>query len=343
MPITTPRPRCGCCMQQEHRGSARFQLQEGRKRRIHHRFTKFGNFKLQIQSRAQLILKVHPQRVAARPPPPERPGASWRAGWALPAPKQGSPGWGYPKTPSRPCCAKMGCFTFIKVMMILFNLAIFLGGGALLGVGIWVTVDGQSFLKIFGTLSSSVLQVVNVSYFLIVIGAILVIIGFLGCYGAQKESKCLLMMFFSVVLIIFIAEIAAAVVVLVYTSLAETFLTAVVTPILKENYGANDDFTRIWNATMSEVGCCGLNNYTDFENSPWYTQHKTYPPPCCDNKYPCNESLAAGSHVQGCFDQILEDIKMNADVVGGVAAGIAALEIAAMAVSMYLYCHLDQK
>lgn len=34
---------------------------------------------------------------------------------------------------------------------------------------------------------------------------------------------------------------------------AETFLTAVVTPILKENYGANDDFTRIWNATMSEV------------------------------------------------------------------------------------------
>lgn len=113
----------------------------------------------------------------------------------------------------------MGCFTFIKVMMILFNLAIFLGGGALLGVGIWVTVDGQSFLKIFGTLSSSVLQVVNVSYFLIVIGAILVIIGFLGCYGAQKESKCLLMMFFSVVLIIFIAEIAAAVVVLVYTSL----------------------------------------------------------------------------------------------------------------------------
>lgn len=69
-----------------------------------------------------------------------------------------------------------------------------LGGGALLGVGIWVTVDGQSFVKIFGGISSTVLQVVNVGYFLIVIGAILLIIGFLGCYGAQKESKCLLMM-----------------------------------------------------------------------------------------------------------------------------------------------------
>lgn len=69
-----------------------------------------------------------------------------------------------------------------------------LSGGTLLGVGIWVKVDGESFLKIFGTLSSSILQVVNVAYLLIVIGAILLVVGFLGCYGAQKESKCLLMM-----------------------------------------------------------------------------------------------------------------------------------------------------
>ncbi|XP_032047708.1 tetraspanin-1 [Aythya fuligula] len=237
----------------------------------------------------------------------------------------------------------MGFFTFIKVMMILFNLAIFLGGGALLGVGIWVTVDGQSFVKIFGGISSTVLQVVNIGYFLIVIGAILLIIGFLGCYGAQKESKCLLMMFFSVVLIIFIAEVAAAVVVLVYTSLAETFLTAVVTPILKEKYGDDHEFTHIWNVTMAEFNCCGLNNYTDFEGSPWYEQNKNFPPPCCEGLSPCSASLVATNVVQGCFDQILEDIKTNADVAGGVAAGIAALEIASMAVSMYLYCRLDQK
>ncbi|XP_075013143.1 tetraspanin-1 [Calonectris borealis] len=237
----------------------------------------------------------------------------------------------------------MGCFTFIKVMMILFNLAIFLGGGTLLGVGIWVTVDGQSFLDIFGSLSSSVLQVVNVSYFLIAIGAILLVIGFLGCYGAQRDSKCLLMMFFSVVLIIFIAEVAAAVVALVYTSLAETLLTAVVTPVLKEKYGADMKFTHIWNVTMNEVHCCGLNNYTDFTDSPWYKEKGTYPEPCCKDLQPCNNTLAAESDVQGCFHQILEEIKTNAGVVGGVAAGIAALEIAAMAVSMYLYCELDQK
>uniref|UniRef100_A0A8C5IZ36 Tetraspanin n=1 Tax=Junco hyemalis TaxID=40217 RepID=A0A8C5IZ36_JUNHY len=237
----------------------------------------------------------------------------------------------------------MGCFTFIKVMMILFNLAIFLSGGTLLGVGIWVKVDGESFLKIFGTLSSSILQVVNVAYLLIVIGAILLVIGFLGCYGAQKESKCLLMMFFSVVLIIFIAEVAAAVVALVFTGLAETLLTGLVTPLLKEKYGADDAFTQIWNITMTEVHCCGLNNYTDFNNSYYFDTHHGYPRQCCDMQEPCNSTVAAEMAVQGCFKQILEEIRTNAGVAGGVAAGIAALEIAAMAVSMYLYCRLDEK
>ncbi|NXB19512.1 TSN1 protein, partial [Rhagologus leucostigma] len=238
---------------------------------------------------------------------------------------------------------KMSCFTFIKVMMILFNLAMFLAGGVLLGVGIWVNVDGESFLKIFGALSSSVLQVVHVSYLLIVIGAILLVIGFLGCYGAQKESRCILMTLFSVLLIIFIAEIAAAVVVLVFTSLAETLLTGLVTPLLKEKYGMNDAFTQTWNVTMTEVHCCGLNNYTDFNNSYFYETHGSYPRQCFGVSPPLAHPHLRGCLPQGCFKQILKEIKTNAGVAGGVAAGIAALEIAAMAVSMYLYCRLDRK
>ncbi|NWV19321.1 TSN1 protein, partial [Origma solitaria] len=239
--------------------------------------------------------------------------------------------------------AKMGFFTFIKVMMILFNLAIFLAGGTLLGVGIWVKVDGESFLDIFGSISSSVLQVVNVSILLIVIGAILLVIGFLGCYGAQKESKCLLMMFFSVVLIIFIAEVAAAVVALVFTGLAETLLTGLVTPLLKEKYGQDPSFTHIWNVTMTKVHCCGLNNYTDFTDSFWLEAHGTYPKQCFGVLPPLAHPHPCACLLQGCFPQILDEIRTNAVVAGGVAAGIGALEIAAMAVSMYLYCRLDEK
>lgn len=34
---------------------------------------------------------------------------------------------------------------------------------------------------------------------------------------------------------------------------AETLLTAVVTPLLKEKYGRDSSFTHIWNVTMEEV------------------------------------------------------------------------------------------
>ncbi|XP_042320992.1 tetraspanin-1 [Sceloporus undulatus] len=238
----------------------------------------------------------------------------------------------------------MSCFTFLKVMMVLFNLAIVLGGGALLGIGIWVSVDSGSFVQMFGPLSSSVLQFVNVGYLLIAIGAVLFVLGFLGCCGAQKESKCLLITFFTIILIIFIVEIAAAVVALVYTSLAETILQGTVTQLLKNEYGKSKDITTVWNTTMTELKCCGLSNYTDFDNSYYMQTHSgDYPSFCCKNKDPCDATTAQISNIPGCFPQLLDAIRQNAGVVGGVAAGICALELAAMVVSMYLYCRLDEK
>ncbi|XP_070260931.1 tetraspanin-1 [Myotis yumanensis] len=238
----------------------------------------------------------------------------------------------------------MQCYSFIKTMMILFNFLIFLCGVALLAVGIWVSVDGPSFLKIFGPLSSSAMQFVNVGYFLIAAGAVLFALGFLGCYGAHTENKCALMMFFFILLIIFIAEVAAAVVALVYTSVAEHYLTLVAVQTIRKDYGSQKDFTQVWNSTMEGLKCCGFNNYTDFEESPYFTDNQVFPPYCCFNDVngtePCTKKRAEDRPVQGCFKQLLSDVRTNAITVGGVAAGIGGLELAAMIVSMYLYCNL---
>lgn len=236
----------------------------------------------------------------------------------------------------------MGCFSFLKTVTIIFNTLIFLCGAALLAVGIWVSVDGPSFVKIFGPLSSSAMQFVNVGYFLIAAGAVLFVLGFLGCYGALSENKCALMMFFIILLIIFIAELAAAVVALVYTTMAEEFLSMLVVPAIRKDYGSSNDFTQVWNSTMEGLKCCGFNNYTDFEDSPYFRENQTFPPFCCVNSTTegsCTPLKAQESKVQGCFKELLSNIRTNAVTVGGVAAGIAALELAAMIVSLYLYCN----
>ncbi|XP_050962628.1 tetraspanin 35 [Labeo rohita] len=121
----------------------------------------------------------------------------------------------------------MGCFGFLKTMMFLFNGIIFLAGAAILGVGIWVKVDSGSILGFLNKIDgapSELQQVQNVGYLLIAVGALLLIMGFLGCCGAIKESRCMLLMFFIIILIVFIAEVAGAIVLLVFKPLAENLI-----------------------------------------------------------------------------------------------------------------------
>ncbi|XP_029356637.1 tetraspanin-1 isoform X1 [Echeneis naucrates] len=239
----------------------------------------------------------------------------------------------------------MACFTFVKLMMALFNLLIFLGGLTLLAMGIWVSVDGSSFLKLLGPFATQGMQFVNVGFFCIAIGIVLVLLGLLGGCAAHKESKCLLLTFFSVIFIIFIAEVAAGVVALAYSSFAEGILRAWAKPALQQDYGKDPVVTKIWNTTMTELKCCGFTNYTDFVGSMFEEANGgSLPTSCCKyNSTLCSQEEAERSAVQGCFEHILETLKEHANIVGGIAAGIGILQIAAMIVSMYLYCHLDKR
>ncbi|KAL0993007.1 hypothetical protein UPYG_G00102090 [Umbra pygmaea] len=243
---------------------------------------------------------------------------------------------------------KMGCFGFLKGMMFVFNGIIFLAGAAILGVGIWVKVDNNSlfgFLKNFNIGSLGLSQILNVGYLLIVVGAVLLILGFLGCCGAIKESRCMLMLFFVIVLILFIAEVAGAVIILVFKPLANQVITDIGTEAVKSIkflYGQNADVTGTWNATMEELKCCGFYNYTDFTGSLFQHNTTIYPWQCCPSvSSSCNSTSAA--QVPGCYDKFQSLINQSIVGIAAVALGIAALEVCAMVVSMTLYCRIDSK
>lgn len=233
--------------------------------------------------------------------------------------------------------------------MFVFNGIIFLAGIAILGVGIWVKVDSGSILNFLGKIENApaeLSQVLNVGYLLIALGALLLVIGFLGCCGAVRESKCMLLLFFIIVLLVFIAEVAGAIVILVFRPLADELFTKIGTAAvqnIKKDYGKNADITGLWNTTMSTLKCCGFYNSSDFVDSPYYVDHnRQYPPPCCPGtNNPCNQTVADGvTTITGCFPKIKQLIDDNTVVIVGVALGIAALEICAMAVSMILYCRI---
>ncbi|MCJ8748017.1 hypothetical protein PDJAM_G00160010 [Pangasius djambal] len=242
----------------------------------------------------------------------------------------------------------MCCSGFLKTMMFIFNGVIFLAGAAILGVGIWVTVDSGSMLGVLSNIEGAppeLAQLANVGYLLIAVGSILAIMGFLGCCGAITENKCMLLIFFIIVLIIFIAEVAGAIVVLVFKPLAADIFASLnenFVKTIKKDYGSNNEFTTVLNTTMIQLKCCGFNNYTDFEGSPFVTSTKLYPEPCCLDANKCDFITAEMTKVNGCFKALVEMIEDNAVLLGGVALGIAALEIAAMVVSMVLYNNIGK-
>ncbi|XP_066498519.1 tetraspanin 35 [Hoplias malabaricus] len=243
----------------------------------------------------------------------------------------------------------MGCFGFLKTMMFIFNGIIFLAGAGILAVGIWVKVDSGSILGFLQNLDGApteLKQVLNVGYLLIALGAVLLLIGFLGCCGAVKESKCMLLLFFTIILIVFIAEVAGAIVLLVFKGLIQNLISQVGVTIvnnIKKDYGTNKDITGLWNATMSTLNCCGFNNFTDFSGSPFSSNSSVYPSQCCKGFTPCTPSNATAQNVTGCFPTLVKWIDSNSVVIIGVALGIAVLELGAMVASMVMYCQIKAK
>ncbi|EDM12182.1 rCG47614, isoform CRA_e [Rattus norvegicus] len=76
-----------------------------------------------------------------------------------------------------------GCTKCIKYLLFVFNFVFWLAGGVILGVALWLRHDPQT---------TSLLTFYVGIYILIAVGAVMMFVGFLGCYGAIQESQCLL-------------------------------------------------------------------------------------------------------------------------------------------------------
>ncbi|KAM9753574.1 CD81 antigen-like [Menidia menidia] len=109
--------------------------------------------------------------------------------------------------------AVAGCTKCIKYMLFFFNFIFWLAGGVILGLALWLRHDSQtSNLLILQFEDQQAPSTFYVSvYILIAVGAVMMLVGFLGCYGAIQESQCLLGTFFFFLVILFACEVAAAI------------------------------------------------------------------------------------------------------------------------------------
>uniref|UniRef100_H3D570 Tetraspanin n=1 Tax=Tetraodon nigroviridis TaxID=99883 RepID=H3D570_TETNG len=103
----------------------------------------------------------------------------------------------------------MGAMQCIKYLMFVFNFLFWLAGTGVLAVGLWLRFDSRTAGLFNGTDSPTVFF--TGVYILIAAGALMMVVGFLGCCGAIKESPCMLGLFFLFLLLIFAVEVAAGI------------------------------------------------------------------------------------------------------------------------------------
>ncbi|XP_066580095.1 tetraspanin-8 [Amia ocellicauda] len=217
----------------------------------------------------------------------------------------------------------------VKYLLFLFNLLFWISGCIILAVAIWLRVSNNA---------NKVTQVsVPGIDLLIAIGVIIMILGFLGCCGAIRESKVMLMLFFIGLLLIFILLLAAGILGAVGENKINDWIQESLKKLLPLSSQPPDVQTDL-QALEVQGKCCGLvNGYSDWgSNIPTSCN-------CTDTSAPCQTFGTRNLYKTPCMTFVIAFMKQNLTVVLGIAFAIAILMIFGMSLAMTLYCQIRRK
>ncbi|KAL4005693.1 hypothetical protein ACER0C_005406 [Sarotherodon galilaeus] len=229
--------------------------------------------------------------------------------------------------------AVTGCTKCIKYMLFFFNFIFWLAGGVILGVALWLRHDSQtSNLLILqfddqqapGTFYISV-------YILIAVGAVMMLVGFLGCYGAIQESQCLLGTFFFFLVILFACEVAAAIWGFmnrdtISKELINFYDSAYIKAMDVSGSASKDSAIKVLDVFHKTLDCCGKGDDTAL-----FLQLATT---LCPTKSPEDFQLRS----QSCHFKLVELFSEKLYVIGLAALVVAVIMIFEMIFTMVLCC-----
>jgi len=211
------------------------------------------------------------------------------------------------------------CESMVKYLMLLVNLVFALAGAFLIGVGAYIQIAAKDYLEF---LSNNYL---NTPIFIIIVGVAIFVVAFFGCCGAWQESSCMIYVYAVLISLLLICEIGAGIAAFVLKG----DLKAVMEEKSKEglqNYGneGNEGVTKAWDSVQHELKCCGVTNSSDWLAS----NYGKVPDSCC----PKIEAGGDGCKTEdiypaGCLALLEDTFIGNIATVGGVALGVAFLQL----------------
>nr|XP_025040417.1 tetraspanin-11 isoform X3 [Pelodiscus sinensis] len=218
---------------------------------------------------------------------------------------------------------------YLKYLLFVFNFFFWVGGAAVMAVGIWTLIDKSDYLNI---LASSTFAVS--AYILIFAGGLVMITGFLGFCAIIREQRSCLSAYFSMLLLIFLIELVAGVLAYVYYQRLSEELKRHLTQTLTENYAlpGKTHITHSVDRLQQDFKCCGSNSSTDWQHSIYIlsveSNGRLVPDSCCKTvTFKCGKrDHPSNIYKGGCITKLEQFLADHLLIMGAVGIGIACLQ-----------------
>ncbi|XP_029354742.1 CD81 antigen isoform X1 [Echeneis naucrates] len=226
-----------------------------------------------------------------------------------------------------------GCTKCIKYMLFFLNFIFWLAGGVILGVALWLRHDPKTSnllgLEFEGAHAPSTFYISI--HILIAVGAVMMVVGFLGCYGAIQESQCLLGTFFACLVILFACEVAAGIWGFMHRERVAkemiTFYDSAYDKAVSESFNENKQkaavtVLKVFHETLN---CCGKGTGSSFLTK-------------LTDALSITDLCPSGIQMHNCHERINDLFSDKIYLIGIAALVVAVIMIFEMIFSMVLCC-----
>lgn len=217
--------------------------------------------------------------------------------------------------------AVVGGIKLVKYLMFIFNSVFWIAGTGVLIIGLWLRFDPKT-KGLFEGADSPYVFFTGV-YILIAAGALMMVVGFLGCCGAIQESPCMLGLFFFFLLLIFAIEVAAG----IWGFSNQSKVVDDITQFYLETYNkykstGQDTLKETLRLIQIGLNCCGPTGTVE-----------EFAKDTCPPRDGLEQLIT-----KSCPDAIEEVFDSKLHIIGGVGVTIGVVMVFGMIFSMLLCC-----
>jgi hypothetical protein len=224
------------------------------------------------------------------------------------------------------------------MLLVIVNLLMMAVGGVMLITGIVFKLGKEDLVPQLSDYSTSM---EGISLFVIIVGAVVAIVGLLGCMGACLKKNGILNFYFLIVLVTLVLQVAL----IIFTILKKDAVIAQVTEAVTDTFNAVNDGTatdkekQATSYLESAAECCGLTGPAFWTDN---TQPTDMVPAGCCEGYEADATVVPAwtcartdAYEAGCLKAAPDMIKDNAWTLLIIVIIIMVVEIVCMLAACY--------